>query len=202
MSRSSNTADGRSKKRPGVDEQREIITRAAVELFATEGVKAVSIGKICQHAGVSRPTFYRCFEDKAALLSRIYEDAVDVHTQAILFSTDISDLAELQQRVDEMLEAIFERARLAQLVFVESNDPSSPAFDIVERTFEKDARILARDLKKRDGQVPSPVFLKSVMAAVQWIVHDAIRKGLTPKVKREASAATCELVRRALAPGR
>ncbi|MEM9257120.1 MAG: TetR/AcrR family transcriptional regulator [Pseudomonadota bacterium] len=200
MSKAAAGIDGRSKKRPGVEEQREIITRSAVELFAGEGAKAVSIGRICDHAGVSRPTFYRCFTDKAALLKHIYEAAVDVHTQPILFGTNLSDPKQLRQRIDAMLDAIFERARLAQLVFVESNDPASPAFDIVDQTFEKDARILARDLRKRGAAPVSLVYLKSVMAAVQWIVHDAIRKGLTPTVRREAGEATYELVRRALMP--
>jgi len=193
-------ADGRSKKRPGVDEQRQIIVNAAVELFAAEGTKAVSIGKICDHAGVSRPTFYRCFEDKAALVARIYQEAVDVHTQAILLGTDLRDLQATEQAVDNMLEAIFAQAPLARLVFVEANDPSSPAFEIVEQTFEKDAQILTRDIRKGGSEAPSPVYLKSVMAAVQWIVHDAIRRGLTPKTKREAKAAAFELICRTLAP--
>ena len=190
--------DGRSKKRPGVEEQREIISAAAVELFAEKGTKSVSIAQICAHADVSRPTFYRCFPDKEALLARIYEEAIDIHTRPVLFSS-LDDPEAMASRIQDMLDAIFSRAQLARLVFVESSDPGSPASDIVEANFENTARVLARELRKRSGSAPSPVYLKSVMAAVQWIVHDAIQKGLTPKAKRDAFEATYALVMKTLA---
>ena len=59
------------RRRPGLREQRRIILDAAVELFSQEGVKAVSVSRICQQAGVSRDTCYRCFEDKGTLVSHL-----------------------------------------------------------------------------------------------------------------------------------
>ena len=61
----------KSKKRPGVEEQREIILSAAIDLFGVEGKKAVSVSRICEKAGVSRDTYYRCFDDKEALISHL-----------------------------------------------------------------------------------------------------------------------------------
>jgi len=45
--------DGRSRRRPGVDQQRESIRRTAVSLFAEAGTRNVSIAQICAAAEVS-----------------------------------------------------------------------------------------------------------------------------------------------------
>lgn len=68
-----NQVDGRTKKRPGQEEQAAIITRAAVDLFSKHGTKPVSIAQICTHADVSRPTFYRCFKDKDELIASMLQ---------------------------------------------------------------------------------------------------------------------------------
>lgn len=194
-------ADGRSKPRPGVAEQKSNIVDAAVELFAERGVSAVSVAKLCAAADISRPTFYRCFEDKHALVTHIYAIAVNAHVEGLLLSGDLRDPAGLRASLDDMLSAIFANATLARLVFAESADPASPAARIVDRAFEQAADVLSRDLAAAGQTPPSRVYLKSLMAAVQWIVHDAIRKGLDERTRREASSAAFELITRALARG-
>ena len=191
-------SDGRSKRRPGVDEQRGIILDAAVELFAASGTRAVSIARICDHADVSRPTFYRCYADKDALVAAIYEDAVNAPVQTLLLRARLNEPGELKSGIDQMLEGIFEQAPLARLMFIEANDPTSPAAHIVDRAFEKAADGLARDLKRLGAEVPSRTYLKSVMAAIQWIAFDAIRKGLSRRDIAGAKQAAYDLIVRAL----
>ncbi|MDX1735477.1 MAG: TetR/AcrR family transcriptional regulator [Halioglobus sp.] len=186
--------DGRSKKRPGVEEQRSNIVRAATALFAQRGARSVSIAQICARADVSRPTFYRCFADKAALVETLYEEAVNTHVGAVLHRSSLSDPVQLRAGMETMLEAIFERAELAQMLFIESADPASPAAQIIDKDFDYAATVLARDLRRRGTGAPSKTYLKAVMAAVQWIVQDAIRRGCTPKARREATDAACQLV--------
>ena len=86
-------------------------------------------------------------------------------------------------------------------MFIESNDPGSPAHTIVDGAFSSFAETMDRSNRRRGGRVPAPVFLKALMAACQWIVHDATRKGLHETTRKEAKAAAWELVRRALYPG-
>ena len=186
-------SDRRRKKRPGVGEQTEIIRKAAISLFAEKGTRAVSIALICDHADVSRPTFYRCFEDKDALLASIYEDAVNLHVEGFLTKASLRNPEKLRMSMDALLEAIYEHADLARLLFVESSDSSSPAARIIDRAFDQVADELARGLNKAGQKAPSQVYLKAVMAAIQWIVHDAMRQGLTPKARQEASAAAFDL---------
>lgn len=193
MGASAGQADGRSKKRPGVEEQSAIIMQAAVSLFAEQGVRASSIAQICARAEVSRPTFYRCFEDKDALVSRLYEDSVNAFVENFLGSARLRDREELHQQLDDLLDSIFEHSELAQLVFRESSDPDSPAARIIDEAFEH-----AADVMNRGGGKASRVYLKSVMAAVQWIVQDAISKGLTEANKAESKSAAFTLVSRVL----
>jgi AcrR family transcriptional regulator len=191
-------ADGRSKKRPGVEEQSAIIMQAAVALFAEAGVSPVSIAQICHRAGVSRPTFYRCFNDKDALVSRIYEESVNAFVETFLVDVRQREPRKLKQQLDGLLDSIFGQSQLAQLVFRESNDPDSPAARIIDTAFEQAADSMVEQSRRKHGDKPSRVFLKSVMAAIQWIVQDAIRKGLTEDSRAEARSAAFTLVSRVL----
>lgn len=195
MGASAGQTDGRSKKRPGVEEQRAIIMQAAVSLFAEQGVRASSIAQICARAEVSRPTFYRCFEDKDALVSRMYENSVNAFVENFLGTARLGDQEELHHQLDDLLDSIFEHSELAQLVFRESSDPDSPAARIIDDAFEHAAEVMTKGAR---GYTPTRVYLKSVMAAVQWIVQDAIRKGLTETNKSEAKSAAFTLVSRVL----
>ena len=196
--------DGRSKKRPGLDEQKRGILEAAVALFRQHGSRAVSISQSCQRAGISRPTFYRCFQDKEALVDAIYQEAVNRPVQEFMLhglSGKALDGEKVHAALDRLFDAIFDNADFAELVFMEANDPASPAYAIVDEAFSGFAEAMAGGISKRSGEDNSTVFLKALMAACQWIVHDAIRKGLDEARRKEAKTAAWELVRRALYPG-
>jgi AcrR family transcriptional regulator len=199
-----NQVDGRSKKRPGQEEQATIITRAAVDLFSRHGTKPVSIAQICIHADVSRPTFYRCFTDKDELISSIYQHSVNAHVEEMLQRMQQGqgrkDAQWLQEALGNMFDAIFDQSQLAQLVFIESSDPDSPASEIVNEAFEHAADALEAGLAATSNEEFSRVFLKSIMAACQWIVHDAIKKGLTEEARAEAKKAVWQLACRSLLP--
>lgn len=52
-------------------ETRTGIVRASLELFAAEGFDNVPVEKICEHAGVSRATFFNYFSQKEEVLVEI-----------------------------------------------------------------------------------------------------------------------------------
>ncbi|MEZ4369436.1 MAG: TetR/AcrR family transcriptional regulator [Polyangiaceae bacterium] len=189
--------DGRSKSRPGVDEQRRVILEGAAELFAVSGSRAVSIAQICDHVGVSRPTFYRCFPDKDALVEQLYQEAVrgpvELNMLSLLRGGEVGGTRE---GLEKLADDIFANAQLAQLVFVESSDPSSPAYAIVQRSFAATAKEIEAWYCEHGRSAPSRTLLKATMVAAQWIVHDAITRGLSPKNRREAKAALWELASR------
>lgn len=192
------TKDGRSKKRPGLTAQREAVVAAAVALFAEQGVEAVSISRICTAADVSRPTFYRCFPDKDALLRHIYTVAVDDHTRLNLAAVLDGDAprgpAAIRAALDDMVDRIFERPLLAAFIFVESADVRAPAHAIVREAHEEAARRIEQSISAGGARPPTRTTLLATMAACQWIAHDAIRRGLTPEVRADARAAMWALV--------
>ena len=189
--------DGRSRRRPGVDEQRRILTQAATRLFVERGVAAVSISQVCAVAGVSRPTFYRCFEDKEALVAHIYQIAVSTHIQVNLAAVlqEGQTATETQRELDAMIERILERPQMAAFLFQESADDTSPAYAIINATFEEATTRIESWYRERSVSPPARIAVKATMAACQWIVHDAIRKGATSEARADAKQAMWELVR-------
>ncbi len=188
--------DGRKKKRPGVDEQRQIIASAAIELFKKEGSKNTSIAQICRAADVSKPTFYRCFEDKEALISQLYQNAVNIHVENLL-AFNLSDAfdhpEQINQALDRLIDAILEHSDIAHWLFREYSDPNSPASHIIDNTFEKIAGSMRHSLKKNGLKAPSLTFLKAMMSAFQWVVYDCIKHGKSPVKIKDTKAASREL---------
>ncbi|MEO1266953.1 MAG: TetR/AcrR family transcriptional regulator [Myxococcota bacterium] len=193
---------GEKRRRPGVEEQRRIILETAVRLFVQEGIHAVGVSKICTVAKVSRPTFYRCFDDKDALVARLYAQAVDNHVQLNLAAVLREGLSRHDMRVelDAMLDRIFERPAMAAFLFVESSRLQSPAYRIVQDAFDSAAQRLETWYQERNLTPPPRTTIKATMVACQWIVHDAIRGGLTPKSRAEARHAMWDLVWRVFGP--
>jgi AcrR family transcriptional regulator len=189
--------DGRKKKRPGLEEQQQLIIKVAVVLFLEQGTQAVSIAQICSKADISRPTFYRCFKDKESLLAHVY--ATSVNKAVVDFIPVDPDRVEFgsesfRQAFEVMYDAIFADAELACLLFRESNDPNSPAYNIVNQGFEQAADVLLAHICISESNAVNRIVFKSIMAANQWIVHDAINKGLSPKAISDAKAAGWALV--------
>ncbi|GAK60773.1 regulatory protein TetR [Candidatus Vecturithrix granuli] len=56
-----------------VSKKHQQIVATAEELFLKHGLKRVSVEEICQKAGVSRMTFYRCFANKTVLMQHIWD---------------------------------------------------------------------------------------------------------------------------------
>ncbi len=195
MNRRKPRPDGRGKKRPGVDEQRKVIVDAAIDLFISRGSRAVSISQICSNADVSRHTYYRCFEDKEDLIRYLYQSAVNEHIETMLSSMQMGGRGKgwNQEAFDWTVDAILEKHKLAQFVFVESSDPTSPAFKIVDDAFEEAAGVIQSWAEKSLGSTPSIALIKSTLVAAQWLVHDAIRAGMTPEAIAEAKSAGNQL---------
>ena len=188
--------DGRKKKRPGIEEQTEIIMEAAIQLFIEQGANNTSIAQICARADVSKPTFYRCFTDKDALISQLYQKAIDRHVLSLLKLTlpeSKDGQIQLDSALDALFDALFKESALVQLLIREYNDPSSPASQIIDNTFERIAKDMLKSIRKHTDNPPSKTFLKAMMAAFQWLAYDAIKAGLAPNQVKRAKQAAHEL---------
>jgi AcrR family transcriptional regulator len=68
------------RRRLGVEGQRMRLRDAAAVVFATQAVESASVEAVIRQAGVSRQTFYRCYDSKAELVDDVYQ-----HTTELLF---------------------------------------------------------------------------------------------------------------------
>ena len=184
--------DGRSKKRPGPDTQKTIIVAAAVDLFVERGSAGVSISDICARADIGRQTFYRCFEDKEALVAHLYQHAVNEHIEKAIGRMPASHASGewAYDVINHVIDSILENPRLAQFLYIEASNPTSPAFAIVDSAMDRAARNIQRWFAAQVGARPSRVHVKAVFAATTWLVHNAVIAGKTKASVAEAKRAS------------
>ncbi len=58
-------------------ERRAQLLATALEIARTEGPNALTLGRLAERAGVSRPVAYQHFETRAGLLMQLYSDIAD-----------------------------------------------------------------------------------------------------------------------------
>ncbi|WP_454801429.1 TetR/AcrR family transcriptional regulator [Mucilaginibacter phyllosphaerae] len=58
-----------------MDKQSHII-EIAERLFSTYGIKSITIDELCEHAGISKKTFYVYYENKDQLVTRVFEKII------------------------------------------------------------------------------------------------------------------------------
>ncbi len=63
--------------------QRRRLLSATVELAYEYGVQAISVATLCERAGLSRRTFYECFDGREACLLATFEDALAQATRVV-----------------------------------------------------------------------------------------------------------------------
>jgi AcrR family transcriptional regulator len=173
--------DGRSKKRPGPEKQRDAIRAAAVDLFIEKGSRSVSIAEICERADIGRQTFYRCFADKDALIAYLYQHAIKDHIDAAIrrLPTEGGSREWPYEVVDQVIDGILKQYKLAQLLYIEASNPNSVAFRITDRSLDAAATAIQAWYAETLGERPSRTHLRAVLAGTTWAVHHAIIAGLT-----------------------
>ena len=66
------------------ERHRAELISAGLELFGTHGFRAVSVKRVCDHAGLTQRYFYESFTDRSALLAGVYEDCVTFARSQVL----------------------------------------------------------------------------------------------------------------------
>ena len=179
-------ASGKTRNRPGIEKQREVIVQAAVNLFANKGSIATSVSDICKAAEVSRDTYYRCFADKDSLISHLYESSVNEHVLAVLNPEymDYEDEDWVSQVSERTVDAILEQSTVAQFLYLESADPNSTAHRLINDAYDQAALRMQQWAEKQFGHAPAIEYFKSLLFATQWLVHNAILSGMTePQIR-------------------
>ena len=184
-----------SKKRPGIEQQQHIILHAAIALFGSKGATAVSITQVCKAAGVSRDTFYRCFADKETLIQHLYQTAVNDHIDAVIRASNLNydDQQWLDEVCNQTIDAILKQHQIAQFLFIESANPDSYAYQVIQTTYRKVASRMQQWGREQYGRAPNKEFFMALLVASQWLVHNAIIKGMSQREVDKAKQAARKL---------
>lgn len=86
---------------PQADAARQRLLDAAARLIARDGLAAATVASVAAEAGVSRPTVYRYFDDRDALVNATLRVAADR-----LRTTVVERISELPTAADMVVEAI------------------------------------------------------------------------------------------------
>ena len=184
-------------------EQREQeILNAAINLFNEKGYRATTTADISRAAGISEPTMYKHFENKAALFMECFRLIID---QLLGVYHEIY----INNRDDEV--AYLENVAIAYFDFVQKNPNKSKflihllsyqdeqefdnAFnEFIEGSIERIARVL--DSAKRKGNVVSDIDIRlsaawfvsqyfTVISMAQFVDKDKFTsENIVPLVKR------------------
>ncbi len=111
------------------EQLREAILAASARVYAQRGYHGVTVEYILEAAAISRPTFYRYFSDRYAVLDDVI-GAVNDQLRDLIFSSvqDVDDIDELLRNV---VEAYFTWGEsigpMAGPIYCEIHDQASPA---------------------------------------------------------------------------
>ena len=107
---------------------RRSILDAAEDLIAAGGEEGLSIRELCARAGVTAPTVYHHFGDKAALVARVVDDCFADFDRALAARTAPGDPVEaLRWGFDRYVEYGVEHPRHYRLLFETKHRAASPS---------------------------------------------------------------------------
>lgn len=110
------------------EDTRRAILAAAEELLASRGEEGLSIREVCLRAGVTPPTVYHHFGDKAALVDRVVDDCFASFDRAFEDRTPPAESVErLRWSFDRYVEYGVAHPEHYRMMFLRSNGRPTPA---------------------------------------------------------------------------
>jgi AcrR family transcriptional regulator len=168
-------------------ERTKAITDAALVLFLERGIEAVAIEDITQRAGVAKGSFYRYFDDKAALVDSMLAPmctavvgSFDASLAAVAAAKTFEDVsASYQVLAGGLFELVLFHADTALLYLQENRGPArgarAPVIKlgelIAERAIAHTTAVRAHGLLK---PFPAEVSTLTVIGAVERLLYAAL----------------------------
>jgi AcrR family transcriptional regulator len=174
--------------------RRELIERAAAEVFAERGYHGASIDEICRRSGVTAPVLYDHFESKLALHRRLLERTRDELLE--LWRTHLAGDEPAEERIPRAIDAwaayVQEHPYAPRMFFTETT--GDPEVEAIHRQVQMQATaalgaIVGREAARARAAADLPAemaaeIMRSGLAglAIWWSDH--------PEVAREEIVAT------------
>jgi AcrR family transcriptional regulator len=187
----------RPRKRMTAEARREVIERAAAEVFAERGYHGASIDEICRRSGVTPPVLYDHFASKLDLHKRLLERTRDELLG--LWSEHLAGDEPAEQRIPRALDAwaryVQEHPYVPRMFFTETTgDPDVEAIHREVRAQASSAlgAIVGRESGAEDGAGSADPVAHEMAAEVMraGLAGLAIWWSEHPRVPRERIVAT------------
>lgn len=174
VSTHSRTRRGRPPQTPAqADEVRSRIVDATAAVFTEVGSRGLSVARVIEQAGISRPTFYRYFANATAPLDVILTLSNDGLVGGIRTALEGSDepVALGIGIIDAYLGWAHGHGAMLRPVFAELHDPASPVSAYREAAFT-DIRALVRAKFVELGRaVPTALDLDTALHMCEFVVY-------------------------------
>ncbi|WP_309093034.1 TetR/AcrR family transcriptional regulator [Phenylobacterium sp.] len=195
------TGEGRTRL-PREARNRQLMD-AAWKLVRDEGTEALTLGRLAEVAGVTKPVVYDHFGTRAGLLAALYGDFEARQTQ--IMEAEMSGAAPTLEARAHAIAAAYVDCVLAQgreLPGVVAALASSPALEAIRRAAEADFLSKCRALLEpfAPGGALTPAGLRGMLGAAEALSYAAAAGELEPQAAKDELAALIEaMVRRARA---
>jgi len=201
-------ARGPSHRRPrracGEAAIRERILAGAERAFAMRGVEATPVEDILHAAQVSRPTFYKFFQDKDQVLATL----VEKHNHALLqmvggsIASAKGPLAKLDRSIEAFLQWRAATGAFGRVMEGEARKPASTAAAHRRNVFKAFAALLDGEARKAGRAEIDPLIYVGLLAALEAVGARVLRSDWDiPGETARATRVMARLVRAALAEG-
>ena len=132
--------------------KKELILKAAEEVFMANGYEATKTTQIAERAGVTHAMLHYYFHTKENIFRKIYEDKINMLKDPIVALVENKEM-ELPQRIDTIIETHFEflKANPTLPYFVISEMKNNP--HLIETMKENIGELMGESYKKLQNEV-------------------------------------------------
>ncbi|MBR3939301.1 MAG: TetR/AcrR family transcriptional regulator [Bacteroidales bacterium] len=132
--------------------KKELILKAAEEVFMANGYEATKTTQIAERAGVTHAMLHYYFQTKENIFRKIYEDKINMLKDPIVALVENKEM-ELPQRIDTIIETHFEflKANPTLPHFVISEMNNNP--HLIETMKENIGEVMGESYKKLQNEI-------------------------------------------------
>ena len=132
--------------------KKELILKAAEEVFMANGYEATKTTQIAERAGVTHAMLHYYFQTKENIFRKIYEDKINMLKDPIVALVENKEM-ELPQRIDTIIETHFEflKANPTLPHFIISEMNNNP--HLIETMKENIGELMGESYKKLQNEV-------------------------------------------------
>jgi AcrR family transcriptional regulator len=171
------TSERRPRKRLSAEARREVIERAAAEVFAERGYHGASIDECCRRSGVTPPVLYDHFESKLELHRRLLERTRD----------ELLELWRENLAGDEPAEQRFTRALDTWAAYVQEH-PYVPRMFFIETTGDPEVEAIHREVRAQATAALGVILGREVGAGDGGALADRVALEMAAEVMRAGLA--------------